>query len=146
MCLMRLGQRFFLYSHKIDHCMLVVFAVQEQKKCFIWLDYDIIWKKRLDLTISGPNKVITLSLDHAEKSSLLVTGHIWTVEVIRLVKKLMGRIQKHRLLNSRHSLPFSVLHFFLYPQLLPFFTPATQTTCRPQVYKRVGISQVEVYR
>ena len=42
MCLMRQGQRFFLYSHKIDHCMLVVFAVQEQQRCFIWLDYDFI--------------------------------------------------------------------------------------------------------
>ena len=53
-----------------------------------------IWKKLLDLTISG-KKSNLLSSDHDEKCSLLVIGHILTVDVIGLVWKLVGGMQKH---------------------------------------------------
>ena len=51
--------------------------------------------KRLDWKISGKqsNKVRIVL-----RSALLVTSHVLTVDVIGLVQKMVGGIQKHRLL------------------------------------------------
>ena len=52
------------------------------------------------------------------RSPLLVIGHLYTVDVIRLVRELVGRIQKHRLLKQ--ALP-SLFHTFARFSLPPPF-------------------------
>ena len=63
------------------------------------------------------------------RSPLLVIGHLYTVDVIRLVRELVGRIQKHRLLKQ--ALPF-LFHTFARFSLPPLpFVPATQARSAP---------------
>ena len=73
----------------------VCFGVKNSKVVFISLDYYITWKKYLDLTISSKQSNWVRSM---LRSALLVIGHVLTVDAIGLVQKMVGGIQKHRLL------------------------------------------------
>ena len=65
------------------------------------------------------------------RSPLLVISHVLTVEVIGLVQKKMGGIQKHRLLKQAlPSLFHTFARFSLPPPPLPF-VPATQARSAP---------------
>ena len=65
------------------------------------------------------------------RSALLVIGHVLTVDAIGLVQKMVGGIQKHRLLLQ--TLPSLFPSFALFsfppppqPHPPPLFAPATQ--------------------
>ena len=65
------------------------------------------------------------------RSALLVIGHVLTVDVIGFVQKMMGGIQKHRLLLQ--TLPSLFPSFALFsltpppqPHPPPLFAPARQ--------------------
>ena len=65
------------------------------------------------------------------RSPLLVIGHLYTVDVIRLVMELVGRMQKHRLLKQAlPSLFHTFARFSLPPPPLPFVS-ATQARSAP---------------
>ena len=66
-----------------------MFAEQQQQKCFILLNYNIIWYNYHRLDNFGYK-----SLDHAERRPLLVIVHVLTVNVIGLV----GGMREHWLL------------------------------------------------
>ena len=60
---------------------------------------------------------------------LLVIGHVLTVDIIGLVRKLVGGIQKHRLLQQALPSLFSSFALFSLPLPLPsLFSPATHAT------------------
>ena len=63
------------------------------------------------------------------RSPLLVIGHLYTVDVIRLVRELVGRIQKHRLLKQALPSLFHTFARFCLPP--PPLVPATQARSAP---------------
>ena len=96
---------------------VVCFGVKNSKVVFISLDYYITWKKHLDLTISSKQSNWVRSM---LRSALLVIGHVLTVDVIGFVQKMVGEIQKHRLLlQTLPSLFPSFALFSLTPPPLP---------------------------
>ena len=63
------------------------------------------------------------------RSALLVIGHVLTVDVIGLVQKMVGGIQKHRLLLQTLPSLFPSLALFSPPpppNPPPLFAPAPQ--------------------
>ena len=94
----------------------VCFRIKNSKVVFISLDYYINWKKRLDLTISSKQSNWVRSM---LRSALLVIGHVLTVDVIGLVQKMVGEMQKHRLLLQKLPLSSPRSRFFPSPLSLP---------------------------
>ena len=69
------------------------------------------------------------------RSTLLVIGHVLTVDGIGLVQKMIGGIQKHRFLKQ--ALPSLFPSFTLFSLLPspPLFAPATHAMFSPRLWR-----------